>query len=178
MRHALACCLAVLVVLGGCGPREPAAPSGAGPDPSDPDPAASSVTLAPAEIRNAPLEATVQGAPLRIGAELWRDFMPISPPEGRPLTGVVWVWAADRAAAGPFPDADRCWVVHGDSAWATVPIQESPPAESDSVLARYALREGPFWGPGVPVDVILRLGNEGGAPILLRAAGVEITRTD
>ena len=123
-------------------------------------------------------EATVQlTAPPSPWAELWRDFMPISPPGGKPLAGVVWVWAADRASAGPVPAADRCWVVHGESAWVTVPIPEPPPAESDSFLARYAIREGPLWGPGARVDVVLRLQGERG-PILIRTAGQEITRTD
>jgi hypothetical protein len=177
MRWMATALLVVIFLLTGCGPREPV-PSRSEQDlgaaPSVPD---TGVTLASSEVRSAPLEATVQGAPLRIGAELWRDFMPISPPEGKPLAGVVWVWAADRASAGPVPAADRCWVVRGESAWVTVPLQEPPPAESDSFLSRYAIREGPLWGPGSRVDVVLRLQGERG-PILIRTAGQEITRTD
>jgi hypothetical protein len=169
--------LVVLFLSTSCGPREPV------PSRSDPGLRAApappmSLTGVDPELRNAPLEAVVQGVPLRIGAELWRDFMPVSPPEGRPLTGVVWIWAADRAAAGPVPKADRCWILRGDSAWLTLPMPEPPPSPSDSVLARYSLREGPLWGPGDQVDVVLRLVNEGGKPILIRAAGQEITRTD
>jgi hypothetical protein len=169
----------VVIFLTGCGPREPA------PSRSERDlraaPAASDdllpVTGVPSEVRNAPLEVAVQGAPIRVGAELWRDFMPVSPPEGRPLAGVVWIWAADRASAGPVPKADRCWVIHGDSAWTTAPVQEPPPAVSDSFLARYTVRDGPLWEPGTRADVVLRLRGERG-PILIRAADQEIMRTD
>ncbi|HET9252326.1 MAG TPA: hypothetical protein VFP58_09430 [Candidatus Eisenbacteria bacterium] len=166
----------LVFLLTGCGPREPV-PSRTESDlraaPADPP----GVSLATAEVRDAPAEVEVQGAPIRIGAEVWRDYMPISPPEGRPLAAVVWVWAADRASAGPVPEADRAWVVHGDSAWSTVPVKEAPPAESDSFLVRYALRDGPLWGPGVPVDVVLRLQGTDGSPILIRT-GTMITRTD
>lgn len=179
MRSIATIVFVVIFLMTGCGPREPvpsraerdfrAAPAGS----DDPVP----VSRVPAEVRNAPLEVAVQGAPLRLGAELWRDFMPVSPPEGRPLAGVVWVWATDRASAGPVPKADRCWVLHGDSAWATLPIPEPPPAVSDSFLARYALRDGPLWEPGSRADVVLRLTGERG-PILIRAAGQVITRTE
>jgi hypothetical protein len=179
MRWTATVVLVMIFLLTGCGPREPV-PSRSEQDVGEAPPAPeipTGVSLALSEIRNAPLEATVQGAPLRLGAELWRDFMPISPPDGKPLAGVVWVWAADRASAGPVPSADRCWVVHGESAWVTVPIHEPPPAESDSFLARYAIRGGPLWGPGARVDVILRLPGQRG-PILIRSPGQEITRTD
>ena len=166
----------LVFLMTGCGPREPV-PSRTEPDLSAAPAAPTRVTAADSDLRSAPVEVTVQGAPLRIGAELWRDYMPVSPPEGRPLAGVVWVWASDRAVAGPVPDADRAWVLHGDSAWETVPVKEPPPAESDSFLSRYAIREGPLWGPAAPVHVVLRLRGEDGNPILIRTEAT-IARTD
>ena len=108
---------------------------------------------------------------------LWRDFMPICPPDGKPLIAKVKVTAVDLE---PFPeglDADKLYVIHGDDVWVTDFSDElPPPGVPDHQLDRIA-RDGPKWGPGVTVDVVVRLVG-GGGPWLLRASDKMISRSD
>ncbi len=107
---------------------------------------------------------------------LWRVFMPISPPDGKPLIAIARVSAVDLE---PFPedlDADKLYVIHGDQVWVTDFSGESRPVVPDHQLERIA-RNGPKWGPGVTVDVVVKLVG-GGETWLLRASDQMIGRTD
>jgi hypothetical protein len=108
---------------------------------------------------------------------LWRDFMPISPPDGKPLIAKVKVTAVDLE---PFPeglDADKLYVIYGEEVWVTDFSDElPPPGVPDHQLDRIA-RDGPKWGPWVTVDVVVRLVG-GGDTHLLSASDQMISRSD
>jgi hypothetical protein len=72
--------------------------------------------------------------------------------------------------------ADGAWVVFEDDVWATEVEEEFP---RDVVAPSYEVvaRGGPKWGPGVFVDVVVRLRHEG-REVLLRAPNQRIDRTD
>lgn len=95
-----------------------------------------------------------------------RDFMPAAPPDGRPLAVVV------RVGQG-FPSVaiDRVSVVHSGQVWtsATTRVQGT----NDWVA-----RDGPKWGPGVTVDVIIQTRHSILGVKLLRRPAVVIGRTD
>ena len=117
---------------------------------------------------------TIGGQVLYLESYLWRDFMPVTTPEGRPLAAVLRV----RAASGTIPpslDVDSAWVVKGDEVWATAP-RVAHPAEAAGELELVA-RDGPRWAPGEQVDVVVRV-RSGSTRALLRAAGQRIRRTD
>jgi hypothetical protein len=153
------------------------APETEAPLPSPPvaAPAATLVPV-PAPVRNAPLAVSVGPARYRLAADLWRDFQPSTPPEGRPLQAAVWL-RAQNARTAPAPDADSLWVVYGDSAWGTRLTKEAG-AESDTIVGRYRAEGGPLWEPGIPVDVVVRLVPSKGTTLLLRVARVPIARAD
>lgn len=117
----------------------------------------------------------VEGVPLILETYLWRDFMPIAPPDGQPLVAILRVRAADGSplpAGLAIPSAS---VYYQGWQWASAP-QESP-ATGPSLLEAVA-RGGPKWGPGVTVDVVVRLARGGSPPVSLRASNQFIHRTD
>lgn len=142
---------------------------GCGADPAGPRP------LPAPELRAAPLTVTLAGATLALETSLWRDFQPSSPPDGKPLIAVMRVRTAGGSPMPPAVRADAAWVVYGDRVWSAAVAEEYPrEASSFEVVAR----EGPKWGPGVTVDVVVRLRDAGGATALLRATAQPIHRTD
>ncbi len=132
-------------------------------------PEGDAIVLAPGLVEVASREYTLE-------TYLWRDFMPISPPDGKPLIAIARVTAVDPE---PFPedlDADKLYIIYGDEVWVTDFSDESRPVLPDHQLDKVA-RDGPKWGPGVTVDVVVRLLG-GGETWLLRASDQMIERTD
>ncbi len=128
-------------------------------------------------IASAPELVEIASREYTLETSLWRDFMPVSPPDGKPLIAIVWVTAVDLE---PFPEgleADKLYVIYGDQVWVTDFSDERPPPnEPDHQLFKIA-RDGPKWGPGVTVDVVVRLAL-GGETWLLRASDQMIRRAD
>jgi hypothetical protein len=134
------------------------------------------ISTQPGAFENVPTQVRVDGHDLTLEAHLWRDFQPISPPDGKPLIAVLWIKTADGR---PFPAgvvADRVSVVYGDLVW-TAPARQENESWHPSVLEAIA-RDGPKWGPEVTVDVVVRLRGPGGGEFLLRAPDQRIGRTD
>jgi hypothetical protein len=102
---------------------------------------------------------------------LWRDFMPISPPDGQPLMAV-----ARLVSDAPIPDDVKLvhlWVVNGNQVWSTRFAEE--PIVSGNTIEGFA-RGGPKWGPGISVDVVVGV-RVGSAFRLVRAAKQRIIAT-
>jgi len=131
------------------------------------------------DLRSAPEAIVISGRAYTLETYLYRDFMPISPPDGRPLTAVIWVTAEDRK---PFPatlNADRIWVVNGGEIWeASLSAGSSSGDPSRRHQLEKVAQNGPKWGPGISVDVVVKVVESGGKDYLLRASGQSIARTD
>lgn len=134
------------------------------------------INLQPGAFENVPTQVRVDGYDLTLEAHLWRDFQPISPPDGRPLVATLWVKTADGRAFPAGVTADRVSVVYGDLVW-TAPARQENASWNPSVHEAIA-RDGPKWGPHVTVDVVVRLRGPGGSEFLIRAPDQRIGRTD
>lgn len=146
----------LLVAVASCG-QSPTAPSG---------------PATPAGLRSAPTSLNLDGRRIVLVTSLWRDFMPISPPDGKPLIAVARVKADDGS---PLPGSVRAtdlWVVFNEALWHTAPKEERTRSETAPDYEVVA-RAGPNWGPGVTVDVVLRL-TDGNRAWLLRAGDQQI----
>jgi hypothetical protein len=128
------------------------------------------------ELRTAPTSVAVAGKTLLLESYLWRDFMPVAPPNGTSLMVVLRVKTSDGSTVPTSVTADGAWVVFEEDVWATEVEEEFP---RDIVAPNYEVvaRGGPKWGPGVSVDVVVRLRHEG-REHLLRVADQPIRRTD
>lgn len=131
------------------------------------------------ELRSAPDTLTLGDQQLVLRTAMWRDFQPISPPEGKPLIALFWIYAADSTALPAGLTADAAWVVNGEEVWDTYFTDEEPPPGEQRPYQLYEVaREGPTWGPQIEVDAVVRVRDGDGASYLLRAPAQRIGRTD
>lgn len=124
-----------------------------------------------------PATASLASVGVRLEAYLWRDFQPISPPDGQPLIMRLRFVTADSTPIPATLQADSAWVTNGAAVWTTPVAEEwarTQGAPSFDVLAR----NGPKWGPGIEVDVAVRLHDAAGGSVLLHAPRQLIARTD
>ena len=119
-------------------------------------------------------EIMVAGARLVLETELWRDFMPIAPPDGRPLAATLGVRSVNGMPLPPGLAMTSATVYYKGETWQAVP-EVIPTDDPTRLLAR--IDGGPKWGPGVAVDVVVAL-QLGGERMLLGAADQPIGRTD
>ena len=123
-----------------------------------------------ASIVSAPERVQIDGREYTLTANAWRDFQPVAPPNGQPLVVVVKVSPSDMMPSPSDMAIDRVWVLNGKQQWSAAPAPGATGLET-------AVRNGPKWGPGIKVDVVVRL-KRGEQTWLVRAAGVDIKRTD
>lgn len=107
------------------------------------------------QLLTSPDSLLVDGMPLSAQIQLYRDFFPISPPEGRPMT--AWV-ALNGSPSGSFPASVSdvyIWVIRDSSdVWrATTRFDGTDPTRDGAHI--YRAGNGPFWDPGILVDVVL-----------------------
>jgi len=159
--------LGVALSLAGCGGEHPLKPA----------PLALTTPAVLAQVHAAADSVEAAGAGLRLGTDLWRDFMPIAPPDGEPLRAVLLITTADSSAFPPALRADAAWVLKGDEVWATWVKETRPRLPGAPTLEVYA-EGGPKWGPGIEVDVVVRLRDAADRAWYLRAREQMIHRTD
>ena len=157
-------CVAVLALVAGCGTAcRCCRPAGASP-------------------ASAPERVRIDGREYTLSANAWRDFQPVAPPDGQPLIVVVKVSPSDMMPLPSDIAIDRIWVLNGKKQWSAAPEEsgdrgQSTTGQSPVTRLETAVRGGPKWGPGIKVDVVVRL-KQGKQTWLVRAPGVEIKRTD
>jgi len=130
----------------------------------------------PDEVLNAPHIVYIDGNRYELETALWRDFMPICPPDGQPLGVFI---CAKEIHSRPIPDYLRCdyiWVINDNEVWQTIPT-EYERLEDLTKIQAYA-GGGPKWKTGIKVDVVIRLKDSNLNYYLLKASDQPIGRTD
>jgi hypothetical protein len=128
-----------------------------------------------ATLRSAPTSIGAGGATLTLGTTVWRDFMPVSPPDGKPLIVVAQVKTTDGSPVPASIRATDIFIVFDNTVWSTSAREERSRSETAPVYEVVG-RDGPKWGPGVTVDVIVRM-TDGASVSFLRAPGQPISAT-
>ena len=118
----------------------------------------------------------LDGHTYEIRTNLWRDFMPGSPPDGTPLMALIRLVEVDSLAIPPDVTMDYLWVVNGVETWATEFTDEQRPPQPLYKIERVA-RNGPKWGPGIAVDVVARVRAGDGAAYRVLARDQMIGQT-
>lgn len=124
-----------------------------------------------AALPDAVAVARGEGLELHLEAYAWRDFMPVSPPGGKPLAVVVRVTGR---ASHPVR-VTGVWVASGAEVWHGAAQPRSPAAPG--VLAEGVARGGPHWPPGSTVAVVADVQGADGVHWMLRAPAVQIEAT-
>lgn len=132
------------------------------------------------DLRNAPTMVVVDNRSLHLSAYAWRDFMPGNAGlEGSPMMIAFKVTSADKQ---PLPSGlrmERAWVLFGEEVWEVSNLR-GPKADQDhdkdswikcpvSPVCEISVHGGPRWGPGVYVDVVVRLTDSEGREHFLQA---------
>ena len=135
-------------------------------------------TIYPEWVINTPEKAEIKGYSLTIEVYLWRDFMPVSPPRGKPLKAVFKVIAKGAKGIPGSIRFEQIWVVKDkNEIWNTDILKEQPhenPNEK-SVLAV----NGPKWDPGTIVETVAEFREgENGTSFFIKASKQIIQRTD
>ena len=113
-------------------------------------------TVSLQDLQAAPEEIEINGTEYTLETYLARDFMPpMSPPDGSPLFALVKVKAPGETAISSKIDATRLWVVKGKEIWETEFVSEECSTIGDT-LEKIG-RDGPKWGPGISVDVVVEI---------------------
>lgn len=128
-------------------------------------------------LLSAPEQVEIDGRKYILETSLWRDFMPVCPPDGEALIALIWVTAVDSLEFPSSVDADWLWVIKDEELWRTKLSNEQRPAYDDYKLEKFA-REGPKWGPKIFVDVVVRLVDKEKRTYLLKTSDQWIGRTD
>ena len=126
-------------------------------------------------IASAPERVAIDGREYTLNASAWRDFQPVAPRDGQPLVVVVKLTSAEPIPTPADLAIDHVWVLNGKKEWSAAP--EPGTREPGATRLEQAVRGGPKWGPGIKVDVVVRL-KQGKQTFLVRKAGVDIKRTD
>ena len=121
------------------------------------------------DLLAAPETLTVGGKSLVMSTSLGRNLMPMIPPSGSGLVAVVYLQMTDSTATPESITADVIWVVRSQDIWVSFLRDSTPPRPN--VIAKSA-SDGPEWDG--PVDVIVRVIDNGGTFRLLRAANQQV----
>lgn len=135
------------------------------------------ISTLPRLLEDVPTRIQVEGRELTLETYLYRDFMPESPPDGRPLIAGLRVRAVDGGALPAGLSADSVAVVYRDEVW-TAPVVVVEQSSRIPNILELVARNGPKWPTGATVDAVLFLHDAGGRNHRLRAAGQTIHRTD
>lgn len=131
----------------------------------------------PQEVQSAVESVTVNELDFILETYLWRDFMPVSPPDGKPLTAIARVMVTNAADFPVTVDADRIWIINGSEVWEAEFSTEERASIVAHTLEKIA-RNGPKWDAGTTVDVVVRLtDSETGNQYLLKAVDQQIGST-
>ena len=125
-------------------------------------------------IYSAMEEVDVNGIIYSLEPYMWRDFMPSSPPDGKPLIVFVRIHALGVDIFPSRTKIGRLWLIDGLNVISALPTEEF--SVNGNVL-EMVFRNGPKWGPGITVDVIVKL-NDNNFPFCVKAVNQTIQRTD
>ncbi|MFW9988823.1 MAG: hypothetical protein ACFFC3_09225 [Candidatus Odinarchaeota archaeon] len=85
---------------------------------------------------------------------IYRDFMPISPPAGKPLIAGIRVYANNIENFPLTTKIERLWIINGTKINSTLATDE---LSIDGSIYELVFREGPKWEPGLKIDVVVKL---------------------
>jgi hypothetical protein len=139
-----------------------------------------SSNLSPEVLLGKPEQISINDTTYSIKTSLWRDFMPFCPPNGQPLICVIDLIGDNEVELPETVDLDRVWIINGNKVWESDFSKEDRSIfENDEIKKEKVAREGPKWGPGINVDVVVRIVDKADNKVyFLRAPNQPINRTE
>jgi hypothetical protein len=120
---------------------------------------------------------TIDSYRYSLDAYLWRDFMPISPPNGKPLISINWLINVDTIPIPANIELKQQYVIYNDSIW--IADYEAETHTTPSYKIEKISRNGPKWGPKIYVDIIAKISDtKTKTDYFLKRKNINIIRTD
>lgn len=91
-----------------------------------------------------------------LDAYIWRDFQPISPPNGKPMFSINWLINIDSVKIPDNIDLIKQFVINNDSIWISDYLNDVRPNQPIYKIEKYS-NGGPKWGPKITVDVVAQV---------------------
>lgn len=111
-----------------------------------------------------------------LGAYLWRDFQPISPPNGKPMYSINRLINIDSTEIPNNIDMIKQYVINKDSIWIADYYYER---EAPVYIIEKVSVGGPKWGPKIYVDIISQIHDSlSNKDYYLKIKNVYVGRTD
>lgn len=118
-------------------------------------PSAAPVPDVPYELlAGAPERVELVGQAYVLEAYLNRDFMPVCPPDGQPLSAMVTMSEVHSLDVPDEIELGYVWVLHEGEVWAAALVGREPEGWESHTRVGLA-GEGPKWGPFIHVDVVV-----------------------
>ncbi len=127
------------------------------------------------ELIKSPTIIKIDSTNFTLSVYLWRDFMPISPIDGKPMEAVVHIKTSDYSDFPPNLNADKLWVIDSAEIWETDLVDFT--VDSLFQISKKA-SDGPKWQTGIFVDAVVRLVQDDSIYYYLKTENIEIIRTN
>src|SRR5258705_8712353 len=105
-------------------------------------------------LRAAPTTVTLSGETLRLVPYVYRDFQPVSPPDGRAMIAVLHVQTTGGSAFPTGVRVDSAWVVFGQEVWAAS-VEGGAGGQPGRAMGEGVIRNRAQLGPGGNADGII-----------------------
>jgi len=100
---------------------------------------------------------TIGSNSFMLDAYLWRDFMPISPENGKPMISINWLVCTNSFKIPENISMVKQYVIYNDEVWEANYENEAPAPSLPEYKKERISRNGPKWGPAIYVDVISQI---------------------
>ncbi len=128
------------------------------------------------ELIKSPTTIQIDSTNFVLSVYLWRDFMPISPVDGKPMEAVVRISTTDSSNFPANLNADKLWVIDSAEVWETN-LTDNSAVDSLFQISKKA-SGGPKWQTGILVDAVVRLVQDDSIYYYLKTENIEIIRTN
>lgn len=126
-------------------------------------------------LMKSPTTIQIDSTNFTLSVFLWRDFMPISPIDGKPMEAVVNIMTTDSSDFPAHINADKMWVIDSAEIWETY-LDDNSADDSLFKISKKA-SDGPKWETGILVDAVVRLVQDDSIYYYLKTENIEIIRT-
>ena len=114
-----------------------------------------------------------------LDAFLWRDFMPISPKDGKPMIAINWLISTGSVKIPDNISMVKQYVIYKNEIWEADYENEDPAPSLPEYKMERISRNGPKWGPNIYVDVISKIHNsKTNKDYYIERKNVYVARTD
>lgn len=113
---------------------------------------------------------------LALEVTLWRDFMPISPEDGKPMFALVKLFTVDSTVLPSNINIDKLWVINDREVWEADLVTVSIDDQIFQITKRAS--GGPKWEPKIYVEAVVRIVLKDSTKMYLKNENVLIERTE